>query len=84
VGKERPVCKTIHRGLNDQVEHGLYVPGRVQGVPVEFLIDSGAIISIISSKVYKAIPGKVRPGLRRWINDTVTADGIPLVVQGVA
>jgi len=62
----------------------MYVPGKVCGTPVEFLVDSGANISLISSEVYKSIPIKLRPSLRRWPSDTSTADGTPLTVHGFA
>ena len=63
-------------------EDGLFVEGHVDGVIVHLLIDSGAVVSVISpetySKINRATGKRVKP--TQW--QVKSASGDPLTVQG--
>ncbi|XP_071176265.1 uncharacterized protein [Mytilus edulis] len=42
---------------------GMFVELNIQGVPVKFVVDTGATLNIVSSKVYDLIPDLCRPHL---------------------
>ena len=46
---------------------GVYVDGLVQGVRVTFIIDTGAITTILSNKIYKKISEEQRPMIKKSV-----------------
>ena len=60
----------------------LYVPGSVQGVSTNFLYDTGASCTVISSKVWTQIPAKDRPCLEVSDRRLTTVDGQDIPVMG--
>ena len=60
------------------------VPGTVEGVKVEMLVDSGSDRALVDSKFYKSIPtaGRPRLGPSAWSVDTTS--GSPIVAIGEA
>ena len=56
-------------------EDALFVTGEVRGIGIEWLLDTGCSLSLISAEVYDSIPEEIRPELEE--NDVVmkTADG---------
>ena len=60
------------------------VPGTIEGVKVEMLVDSGSDRVLVDSKFYNSIPAAARPRLGRstWSVDTVS--GSPIVPIGEA
>ena len=44
-------------------EDALYVTGEVKGIEIEWLLDTGCSLSLISVEVYNSIPEEVRPKL---------------------
>ena len=60
------------------------VPGTIEGVKVEMLIDSGSDRTLVDSKFYNSIPAAARPrlGPSTWSVDTVS--GSPIVAIGEA
>ena len=42
---------------------GIYIEGMLQGVEVNLTVDTGATLTIVSSKVYEGIPEERRPTL---------------------
>ena len=65
-----------------QEKDGAYIVGRVQNVPVSFLIDSGATVSIISPSVYEQIPIERRPELTPAKERMSLANGEPMICRG--
>lgn len=63
-------------------QNGLYVTGTLEGVPVKFLVDTGASVTIISPEVYKRLPMQRRLGLQEESLEMSVADGRPLVFYG--
>jgi hypothetical protein len=82
VGEERPRCGGVHRGMREKENCGMYVNGRMGGVRVEMLIDSGANVSLISCEVYDRLDALYKPTLRRYGTPMVTADGTLMKVYG--
>ena len=67
-------AKNFHVG-----ESGLFCVG----LEVDFLIDSGACISIISNKVFDKIPEDVKPELISSYETVSLADGRPMEILGL-
>jgi len=63
---------------------GIYVKGRTCNVSMEWLIDTGSNVTIISEKVFCTIPTADRPVLKPFGETLSTADGSPLGVLGEA
>jgi hypothetical protein len=80
----RPTCSGVHRGVASRVDCGMYIRGSVHGRWVDFLIDSGANVSILGHNAFLRMEKHKRPKLRKWNADMVTADGSPLHVYGMA
>ena len=64
-------------------EDALYVTGEIHGVPVEWLLDTGSSISIMSVNVFGKIPKESRPELKANSSPMSTADGSPLMDLGM-
>ena len=71
-------AKNFHVG-----ESGLFCVGLVEGLEVDFLIDSGACISIISNKVFDKIHEDVKPELISSYETVSLADGRPMEILGL-
>ena len=57
----------------------MYIEGKIQGVDVIFTADTGANCSIISKRVYSAIPEAVRPAMQHSaVSSILGANGQPL------
>ena len=56
---------------------GIYIEGRVQGVDVNYTVDTGASCTIVSDKVFQQIPEDERPTLcqPRLAHSLTSADG---------
>ena len=64
---------------------GIYVEGQVEEVQVMFTIDTGATSTIVSNKVFEAIPKEKRPELKLGSGKRlVNADGRPIDYKGQA
>ena len=62
---------------------GIYVSGTLEGIDVNYTIDTGATATVVSSKIYQNIPESNRPELKRQTaKDLVNADGRPIVTWG--
>ena len=61
-----------------------FVPGTIEGIKVEMLIDSGSDRVLVDSKFYNSIPAAARPrlGPSTWSVDTIS--GSPVVSIGEA
>ena len=63
---------------------GWLVPGTVQGVEVEFLVDSGSDVTLVDSRFYDSIPAYARPHLDPTGCCLPTASGSPMAPVGEA
>lgn len=61
---------------------GFYVRGNLAGVPLDFLVDTGADITIVRPEIYQKLSGSNRPQLEEVFVEMKVADGRPLVFQG--
>ncbi|KAK3728412.1 hypothetical protein QZH41_020431, partial [Actinostola sp. cb2023] len=78
----RPNNPAVKSGKVKDCNDGLYIMGYVQGVPVNFLIDTGANITIIKSVVIEQIPQSDRPLLEDAATTMVLANGSTAPFQG--
>ena len=76
----------IERPLEGVVEvissTGWYVPGKLQGVPTDFLIDSGSTYTIIDEELYEGLPENVKTPLEPLEMVLRSANGEILKVLG--
>ena len=62
---------------------GIYVKGKIQGIDVTFIADTGATQTIVSRRIYEKIPAECRPQLKKTSSLT-GAGGDPMVELGKA
>ena len=60
---------------------GIYVKGKISGVEVTICVDTGAVSTVISDKIYHQILDEIRPDLKPTVTYQ-TADGKPLKCLG--
>ena len=60
-----------------------FLPGRIEGVPVQFLIDTGCNTNLLSKQVFDRLPERIRAGLEESDTHGVMADGTRLPFYGV-
>ena len=80
-----PVVSTTPRhgwssGLKDS--SGWHIPGRINGVNVNFLVDTGSTHSIISKDMYERLPTASRPALYPVDKNFSTVTGQPMATEG--
>ncbi|MES9905515.1 MAG: retroviral-like aspartic protease family protein [Sedimenticola sp.] len=63
--------------------HGVYIEGRIEGIPILFTVDTGASRTVISEKVYKRMRDGRKPPLDKT-SCLVGADGHPIRELGKA
>ena len=64
-------------------ESSYFLPGRMEGVPVQFLLDTGCNTNLLSKKVFDRLPERIRAGLEECNTHGVMADGTRLPFYGV-
>ena len=62
----------------------MFVSTIVGGVKVDFLLDSGSTATLLSQRIYEAIPQECRPTLVNVSTDLVSANGTPMQSYGIA
>ena len=62
----------------------LFVPGSAYGQGLDWLIDTGCSVTLISTGVYYDIPDHERPKLSPYEIELTQAGGTPLQVSGMA
>ena len=63
-------------------EAGCYVPVKVLGLGLQALYDTGAVGSVISTKVWKSIPAERRPALEPCRRRLITVSNHPVDTEG--
>ena len=63
---------------------GLYVSGNIHGAEVEWLIDTGCNLTLLSETAYHRIPVARRPILKPYYYSLSAANGDPLKALGKA
>ena len=71
-------------GATPGCEDGLFIEGRVGDVPVNFLVDTGANITIVKPSVFQRIANEARPPLQDPQTNMILADGSSLPFVGRA
>ena len=62
----------------------MFIPGTVEGVAVEWLVDTGCSTTILSTKKFMEIQPAARPELSPYVGTLLSADDTPLQVYGRA
>ena len=70
-----PPLPPVKTGTVTDGGDGLYVTGLLQETAVNFLVDTGANITIVKPEIYEKIPESVRPELEAVDTKMVLADG---------
>ncbi len=65
-------------------DNGFYTRGVVSGVGLDFLVDCGSTMTILSSKVYNRMDPETTPRLRPWTNSISGVGGTNIPVLGFA
>ena len=60
----------------------LFIPGRVEGKQVKFLVDTGCSHSLLSKVVFDRLPSKLRANLQPRDTTAALADGSGLHIYG--
>ena len=60
---DRDIYEPDNIGSNASWDNGIYIMGHVHGTPLQFLVDTGATVTVISTKAYYRIPEDRRPPL---------------------
>lgn len=60
-----------------------FLPGKIEGKPVQFLLDTGCNTNMIAKSLFDRLPGKVKAQLKECDSHGLMADGTQLPVYGV-
>ena len=77
--KNKPSSKRV-----TNLKGGWLVPGTIQGVNVEMLVDSGSDVTLVDCRFYENIPAAARPKLNPTDCSLTTASGSPMTPVGEA
>ena len=70
-------------GLGSSIEEcGLYVNVIIQGEKTKVLVDTGATVTLVSTRLYNKLSETVRPNLHTVKQTIMSANGTPLSVRG--
>ena len=65
-------------------DNGIYIPGKVETLPVEWLVDTGCTTTIVGSKIYNALSTEDQPTLEEFEGELTSVDGSLVKVLGRA
>ena len=65
-------------------ESGIYTPGKVETLPVDWLVDTGCTTTIVSARVFNALHPEDRPNLQTFDGKLTSVDGSDVKVLGRA
>lgn len=84
-GDKRPIDIADGYGVcgetQEKWDNGVYISGFLNGLSIDFLIDSGSTSNIISSKTYELLPENSKPELAR---SDLVLQGVQLQTLGIA
>lgn len=84
-GDKRPIDIADGYGVcgekQEKWDNGVYMSGFLNGLSIDFLIDSGSTSNIISSKTYELLPENSKPELAR---SDLVLQGVQLQTLGIA
>ena len=63
-------------------ENGIFTQGQVEGIPINFLVDTGAAVTVMSTAAYERIPPNRRPALRQTHTTISGVGGTSVDVAG--
>ena len=74
---------TVAQVLERPYTTSYFLPGKLEGRPVQFLIDTGCTTNLLSKHVFDRLPERVKSGLEESDSHGVMADGTQLPFYGV-
>ena len=60
-----------------------FIPGRVEGRPVQFLLDTGCTTNLLGKHVFDRLPERVREQKKDYLRHGLLADGTRLPFYGI-
>ena len=79
---DEPVETTV-RTLERPYTTSYFLPGKLEGKPVQFLIDTGCTTNLLSKQVFNRLPERVKGYLEESDSHGIMADGTQLPFYGV-
>ena len=61
----------------------MYIPGKVEGLPLQYLLDSGCSGNVMSRSLFNRLPGGIKAWLQPDNSQASMADGSGLLIYGV-
>ena len=61
----------------------MYIPGKVEGLPLQYLLDSGCSGNVMSRSLFNRLPGGIKARLQPDNSQASMADGSGLLIYGV-
>ena len=74
---------TVAQVLERPYTTSYFLPGKLEGRPVQFLIDTGCTTNLLSKHVFDRLPERIKSGLEESDSHGVMADGTQLPFYGV-
>ena len=76
------ILKLANEDAKNSEDDDLFIEGKVHGVDIDWLVDTGCPITIISREVYQRIPESVRPQLEPYKGNLYVGEGSKLDASG--
>ena len=80
-GGKQGVCAT--QLLQKPFKSSYFLPGKIEGRPVQFLLDTGCNTNLLSKHVFDKLPAKVQQRLESYSTHGLMADGNKLPFYGI-
>ena len=68
----------VFRNQNKDTDNGMFISTNIAGMNIDFLLDSGSTASLISNRIYYAIPEHCRPELSKVEVELYGVNGSPV------
>ena len=65
-------------------DSGIFIQGKVETMPIEWLVDTGCTTTIISAKIFDAIQPDEQPRVLQYDGELTSVDGSTVTVKGQA
>ena len=80
---DTPVALQAQPVFDRPYQASYFIPGKVEGRPAQFLLDTGCTTNLLSKQIFDRLPEKVRSGKREYVSHGLLADGTRLPFYGM-